>query len=231
MTKKFQCKIEDLPVIGEFLVSSVRKDLSDFAGFSSMFTPDYIAAIEIKVNSCKELISSSTVAKELKNITKQLYDKSKGLRVKLNVLEGYLKLGSDDLDITVEDAGLKNIRNDISRCNIEGLMLNMKNLLTVLRRNQFVLESKGLKPELISDIEIQIGEISALNTKQNDLISDRNRLTKQNIELFNDLWESLQPVLKTAKAIYRGTDDTKLKDYTIAQLIKRVSAGRKNEKG
>jgi hypothetical protein len=76
----------------------------------------------------------------------------------------------------------------------------------------------------------QIIEISALNVKQNDLVSKRNRLTKQNIEMFNDLWESLQPVLKTAKAIYRGVDDVKLKDYTIAQLLKRINATRKKEK-
>jgi hypothetical protein len=108
-------------------------------------------------------------------------------------------------------------------------MLNMHKLLTVVRRNLSVLETKGLRSELVSDIESQIGEISALNTRQNDLISDRNRLTKQNIELFNDLWESLQPVLKTAKAIYRGVDDTKLKDYTVAQLMKRINAGRKRK--
>jgi hypothetical protein len=230
MTKKFQCKIEDVPVIGEFLLSSVKKDMKDFSSFSSMFTPDYLATIETKINSCKELISSSTVVKELKAVTKQLYDKSKGLRVKLNVLEGYLKLGKDDLDIAVEDVGLKNVRNDISRCNIEGLISNMQKLLIVVKRNKTVLEAKGFKPAIIDDIETQITDISILNTKQNDLISDRNRLTKQNIELFNNLWESLLPIVETAKAIYRGVDDVKLKDYTIAQLMKRISAGRKKDK-
>ncbi|MDR1553488.1 MAG: hypothetical protein LBS69_08520 [Prevotellaceae bacterium] len=230
MAKKFQGKIEDVPVLGEFLLSNVKKDINDFRSFSSVFTPDYLTGIETKINLCKELISSSSVTKELKTVTRQLYSKSKGLRVKLNVLEGYLKLGANDLDVTVEDAGLKNVRNDITRCNTEGLASNMQKVITVVKRNQPALEAKGLRPEMISDIESQIGEISALNVKQNDLISKRNRLTKQNIELFNDLWESLQPVVKTAKAIYRGVDDVKLKDYTIAQLLKRINATRKKEK-
>ena len=42
--------------------------------------------------------------------------------------------------------------------------------------------------------------------------------------MFNDLWTSLQPILKTAKAIYRVVDETKLKDYTVTQLVKRINA-------
>jgi hypothetical protein len=230
MMKKFQCKIEDVPVLADFLVSSVKKDISDFSGFSSKFTPDYLITIESKINACKELRSSSTIIKELKAVTKQLTNKSKGLRIKLNTLEGYLKLGKDSLDIAVEDVGLKSVRNNISRSNIEGLISNMQTLLVVVKRNSAVLEAIGFKPSIISDIETQISEISVLNTKQNDLISDRNRMTKQNIKLFNDLWESLLPIVETAKALYRGVDEVKLKDYTIAQLIKRINAGKRKEK-
>jgi hypothetical protein len=170
------------------------------------------------------VISSSTLTKELKFVTQQLYDKSKNLRVKINVLEGYLKLGTDDLDIMVEDAGLKSVRSNITNKNTEGLVLNVQKMLTTVRRNQPALEAKGLKPELINEIESQTQEINALNVKQNDITSNRNRLTKQNIGQFNDLWESLQPILKTARAIYRGVDDVKLKDYTIRQLRKRINA-------
>jgi hypothetical protein len=230
MIKKFQCKIEDLPVMGEFLLNSVKEDLNDFINFSSVFTPDYLTSVETKINSCKELISSSVVAKELKAVTGQLYEKSKGLRVKLNALEGYLKLGNGELDVSVESMGLKNVRNDISRSNIESLMFNIHNLLAAVKRNQSVLEAKGLKQELIDGIESQTSEINVLNTRQNSLISNRNRLTKQNIEQFNDLWDSLQPILKTAQAIYRGVDSTKLKDYTVAQLMRRINATRKKEK-
>jgi hypothetical protein len=140
MTKKFQGKIEDLLVLGEFLMSSLKKDLDDFSSFSSVFTVDYITGIETKIKSCKELISSSSVTKELKTVTKQLYDKSKSLRVKLNILEGYLKLGSNDLDVTVEDVGLKNVRSDITRYNTEGLVSNMQKTINVVKRNMSVFQ-------------------------------------------------------------------------------------------
>jgi hypothetical protein len=224
ITKKFPFKIEELPTIGEFILERVVKDIADFLGYSSLFTPEYLATIKKKIVACKELVASSTVAKELKAVTQQLCDKSKRLRIQLNGLEGYLKIAAKELDILLEDVGLKNVRKDITRNNTEGLMLNVQKALTAVKRNQPVLVTKGLKPELIADIETQVQEIDALNVKQNNLISDRNRLTKANIELFNDLWDSLHPILDTAKALYRGVDDVKLKDYTVLQLRKRVNA-------
>jgi hypothetical protein len=40
--------------------------------------------------------------------------------------------------------------------------------------------------------------------------------------LFNDLWKTLSPVFETGKALYRGVDEAKLKDYTVTQLVKRI---------
>jgi hypothetical protein len=227
ITKKFPCKIEELLTIGEFVLEGVLKDFDDFSSYSSLFTPEYPETIKNKIVTCKELVSSSTVAKELKAVTQQLSDKSKQLRIKMNALEGYLKIGAKELDILLEDVGLKSVRNDISRNNTEGLILNVQKMLTAVKRNLPVLTTKGLKPELIGDIEKQIQEIDALNVKQNNLTSDRSRLTKANIELFNDLWDNLHPILDAAKALYRGVDDVKLKDYTVLQLKKRIHAERK----
>jgi hypothetical protein len=221
-TKKFRCKIEEVPVLGEFIVNSAEKDINDFNNYSAVFTINYLATIRAKIEVCNELIKSSIITKELKSVTRQLYDKSKKLRVKLNALEGYFKLGADNLDIAVKDIDLKSVRSDISRHNIEGLILNMKVILNIVKRNQAVLETQGLQQKLIEQIESQLQEINSLNEKQNEFISKRNRLTDANIEKFNDLWKSLQPILNTARAIYKGVDEVKLKDYTITILKKRI---------
>jgi hypothetical protein len=223
MKKKFRCKVEELPVIGGFLLSSLKKDIDDFSNFSLTFDPNFVSMLEEKVRVCNNLISSSTLTEELKLVTIQLSDKSKSLRVKLNKIEGLIKLAGNDLDVTVDDTGLKSVRNSISKGNTESLILNTKNFIAVIKRNVNALLAKGLRPELIDDIEKTIDEIGALNIKQNDIVSNRNRLTKQNIEVFNDLWETLKTVFNAAKAIYRGVDDTKLKDYTLTQLLKRIN--------
>jgi hypothetical protein len=233
MTTKrlFKCKSEELPVIGEFLLSSLRKDLADFSSFSPVFTESYIQSVEVKISTCKELISSSTVTGELKAVTGKISDSTSRLRVKLNILEGYLKLGAAELDIAIADAGVKGVRSAISRGNIEGVTANTRKLLTAIKRNSPALEAKGMNPALPVDIETQIQEIDALNVRQNELLGTRNRLTGENIELFNDLWTSLHPILETAKALYRGVNQTGLNDYTIARLRKRINAeGKRAEK-
>jgi hypothetical protein len=224
MVRKFHCKLEELPAVAEFISDGIKKDMDEFSKFSPDFNPDFVARLDSKIIECKKVSSSSAITMGMKLVTNQLNDLSKGLRVKLNVVEGYLKLGAAELDVLVADTGLKNVRNNISKGNIEGVISNTQKFIEVVKRNQNVLINKGMNMELINDIEKQIDDIDALNRKQNAMISDRNRLTKQNLELFNDLWDCLLPALNAAKAMFKGVDDVKLKDYTVTQLVKRINA-------
>jgi hypothetical protein len=225
-TKKFTCRVEDLPVIGEFVVNSAEKDINDFNNYSAKFTIEYLATVNSQIEVCKELAKSSTITKELKSATHQLYYTTKNFRIKLNALEGYLKIGVDKLDIAIEDFGLKKIRSNIVRSNIEGFLSNMRTTMVAVKRNISTLEAQGMKPAFIDEIETHLQEINSLNVKQNELISKRNRLTADNINKFNDLWSNLKLIMNTAKAIYRDVNEAKLKDYTIAHLKRRVNAER-----
>jgi hypothetical protein len=229
-TKKFTGKIEDVPMIGEFVVNNAERDINDFNGYSAKFTVDYLATVKSKVEVCKELAKSSTITKELKSATHQLYSTTKNFRIKLNALEGYLKLGANNLDIAVEDFGLKKVRSNITRSNIEGFLSSMRTSLVAVKRNQPALEAQGMKPAFIDEIETHLREINLLNVRQNELISKRNRLTSDNMDKFNDLWSNLKLIMNTAKAIYQGVNEVKLKDYTIAQLKRRVNAEKSDGK-
>ena len=222
MKKLFQCKFEELPVIGEFVVDSARKDIADFSSFSPVFTALYFDGIDAKIAVCREKVRSWVVTQELKATTEKLVNMTGGLRVKLNLLEGYLKLAASDLDVKATDMGLSVVRAAISRGNTEKVIMGITEMLIAVRRNQAALEARGMKPALITEIAAIAQDISDLNVKQNELESARNRLTEENMELFNDLWKALLPVFETGKALYRGVDGAKLKDYTVAQLVKRI---------
>jgi hypothetical protein len=229
-TKKiFPCKFEDLPVIGEFVVGSARRDMADFSGFSPVFTPVALDEIEGKIAACKEKVRSWVVVRELKSTTDKLTTVTNGLRIRLNVLEGYVKLASGELDIHVTDTGIREVRNAIHRGNTEGVIAGVTNMLATVNRNMKALEAKGLKSTLLDDIAAVTREINALNVRQSELESERNHLTEENVELFNGLWKALLPVLETGKALYRGVNGAKLKDYTMTQLVKQINAGKKKE--
>jgi hypothetical protein len=219
--KKIPCKTENIPMIGEFIVSNAEKDIKDFNNYSSVFTVNYFVMIKTKIEICKELTRSSTVARELKITTLQLYNEIKNLRAKLNALERYLKLRAGKSNIALNDIGLKNVKRDITRHNIEGLLLNMKTSLIAVKQN---LPALKLKQTLIDEIETQLQKISSLNLKQNTLAVKCNKFIIENIDKFYDLWNSLKSILVAARAIYHDVDEVKLKDYTIAQLKKKVNA-------
>jgi hypothetical protein len=218
----FKCKAEELPVIGEFLVEAVRRDMAEFSGFSPVFNEAGLGEIEAKINACRETVRSWVFIKELKAVTEKLENKTNLLRVGLNKLEGYLNLAAGNLDVRVADAGLISLRKAISRGNTEGVIAGVANLLVVVRRNLPALEAKGLQAALPDEIAAQTHEIGALNVKQNELESLRNRQTEEDVEVFNDLWKSLLPVFETGRALYRGVNEAKLKDYTYTQLHKRI---------
>lgn len=224
MTKRlFPCRIEELPVICAFILDSARNDLEDFNNFSTVFTTDFLDKIDEKIEICKEVSMAEIITKELKAATEKLTEIYSGLRVPLNKLEGYLNLSEESLDIAVKDFGLKAVRDNITSGNVEGLLKAMSTTLSATKRNRKVLESMGMSQILIDEIEISVSKIDELNLLQNQLMSKRSRLSNENVAVFNELWESVQPILKTAQAIYRGVDPVKLKDYTISHLLKKVN--------
>jgi hypothetical protein len=221
-TRNFPCKIEHIPTIGELIVDNAEKDIDDFNAYSSVFTADYFATIRAKIEICKELTNPSKIYRKQETIARQLYNETKGLRLNLNALERYLKrVDPYRLDFELKDAGLKNIRLDIARSNIERLLVNMNPLLTMAKRNLPVLD--GLKRTLIDEMEVQLQTIETLNIAQNTLAFKRNKLKPENAGRINDLWNSIKLIMAAARAIYRGCDEEKLKGYTIAQLKKLIS--------
>jgi hypothetical protein len=225
-SKKFPCKLENVPLMGELIIGSAERDIDDFCDYSTLFNTGYFETVKSKIEVCKELVEASTVTKELKFATNLLYDKSVNFRSAVSVLEDYLKLSADKLDVNVKNIGLKYVRTDITRRNIEGLLAHMQTSLVAVIRNLPVLEAHGLKQTLLDSIDAQLKEIGELNERRNALISKRNNLTVENIEKFSDLWNSLKLIMNVARTIYQGVDDVKLKDYTVAQLKKRINAER-----
>ncbi|HBX46142.1 hypothetical protein [Limibacterium fermenti] len=222
MRKYFSCKIEELPVIADFLLDNLTRDLADFTAYSPLYTAEFVDGKRAKVTTCKSIVHSSVYTVQKKLVTDKLETLSKGLHRPLNEFEGYFNLASGELDILSGDSSISDVREAINNGNTEGILTDGRILLATIARNQTVLETKGLKPEQVTSVETVLGEIDTLNKEQNALHSGRTFNSEQNIDKFNDLYLDMRSIVKTGKAIYRGKDEAKLKDYTFSQLLKRV---------
>jgi len=221
--RKFKCKVEELFFISEFVMQSYKRDIEDFERFSPVFSHELVDVIREKLEKCKGVIFSSVIIKQLKATTEKLEKTLSELRKPLNLLEGYLKLAEKDLDIPVKSMGLHEIRKQISLKNTEGVVICMYKLLTPVERNINALIEVGMNETLLEELRKINQIISSLNVEQDELMSQRNQLTEENMVLFNELWDSFQPILKTAQALYKLDNPVKMKDYTITQLLKKLN--------
>jgi hypothetical protein len=224
MERDFKCKKEEVPVIAGFVATSFRRDLAQFSDYSPEYSEEFATDMEAKRKVCVQMVKSSAITSQMKQVTSTLKDKTKQLRPILNKLEGYLNLADGKMDISAEDFALTSLRTQISNGNTEGIIAQGNTLITDLTRNQAVLAPKGLKAVLMESLTSLIDEIDTLNNGQNSKLSDRIQTTSDNYTEFNELWAMVDSVLSTGRSLYRGVDDVKLKDYTLEQLLKRINA-------
>jgi hypothetical protein len=224
MKKKFNCKAEEVTAIAGFVAVSLDEDFTDFQDFSPDYTPDYKQKLIAKRQVCLELEKSDISIQLLKKVTGTLVAEEQKLRLPLNKVEGYLSRGAESLDIAPDNFGIHDVRSAISRGNDEGIIANLKKLLSNVTRNQTVLEANGLKQEVVATLAASCNTIDELNNQQNKLANQRNANTDANLDQYNELWDITNAVLSDARAIYKGVDEVKLKKYTLSLLIKRVNA-------
>lgn len=221
---KFRCKIEEVPVIAGFILQSLTADLAVFTDYSPVFDEAYVQNIRAKLNYCLELERSDIKIQQLKTVTAQLVGMERGLRPLLNKLEGYVKMAADGLDVPADSFGVGVVRNAIARGNDEGILASLQTLQKNIGRNQAALQAKGLKPDVAESLAAAAVEIDRLNNEQNSLMNERNQTTAANVKDYNELWSLITPVCDAARSLFRGVDEVKLKQYTIAALIARVNA-------
>jgi hypothetical protein len=228
MKKLFHGRIEVLPVIGQFVVESYSRDVADFSAYSPVFTVGLVAEIEKQIELCRNATRSWIFIKELKTVSVALYATIGSVRVKMNALEGYVHLAGSTLDLTYADFGIVEVRRAVSRKNAETVPEAIRQLLINVKRNFTALQAVGMQQTLYAEIEKLAMEIDRLNARQNVVESERNLQTEADLHLFNDLWLAIAPIFETGKALYRGVDEARLKDYTFAQLEKRLHPHRKH---
>jgi len=75
---------------------------------------------------------------------------------------------------------------------------------------------------LLNKLQQQADELETLGNDQNFKMTERNSHTDENNVVYNELWDMIVLITDTGKALYRGVDATKVDDYTITSILKRI---------
>jgi hypothetical protein len=230
VTRIYNCKDEELPVIGSYLAFSLKRDLADFTAFSPKFDNDYAAEIEMKLNTCLELVSPKEETSELKIITKRLYSTIGSLTENANALSVYIKMAKTEIPISVKDFGISLLRDKARRKDAEGVIQALHVVTGNIRKYREPLMKQGATDGFIDRFTAAGKSIFEDNRKQYEISGNRKELVQSNVALFNELYNRISEICEVGKALYKGKDAKKLQEYTFTELIKRVRIVSKSKK-
>jgi len=151
--RKFDCKVEDLIGIGNYLSPRLRADLAQFTEFSDTFSEDFVKGFEASIGACSQLASSALLTKEAVEVTDHIKELIREVQLDVNKVEVYLDMADGKMTVKASAMGLHELRESIHNGGSEAVAQSLRQLLIGLNANITVLQSKGLKPALVDKLK------------------------------------------------------------------------------
>jgi len=221
-TRNYNCKDEELPVIGGYVSFSLKRDLPDFSGYSPQFNEGYVVSLDAKITAVIDLVSPKSEIAERKVITHDLYAEMDSLIDPINHLEGYIKLTKTDIPISVADFGIKLLREKIKGRDAEGTLQNLRIAEANIQKYNTELTAKGMPKDLLVRFGAASTAIAEGNQQQYVMLQTRKKLVQDNLNILNDLFRQIVEICDIGKILYKQNDPEKTQEYTFAYLIKQV---------
>ncbi len=226
---RITCRIEELPVLGSFLLTSMQGSLADFTGYSPDYNAAYMTTANADQSVIENLVNPKQLTAELKVITFRIYGNMSILRGKIDLLEGYINRATG-LTIGKKDFGISEVRKKNNRKDTEGLIAALVFLLTNASNNMPALVLKGYTPAQHTALTALKDAFKTDNTAQNTKVNDRNNKVVANYAKLNAFWDKLVDIADAGKRIYKSTAPNRLDDFTMSKLKARINQERNNTK-
>ena len=220
-TRKFTLRIEEMPVVGGFLLKSFDTDKAHFQAYSPDFNPAYKTAFQAKLTTVEAIVNPKKIQAELKKITDNMYSATEGLRSQLQLLEGYVKR-AQNLTILPKDFGISALRDKIAKKDQEAVIENLKVLFQNIDDNLAALQAKGFTATAYNKLKASRDSIKTANQSQNEKMNQKQKLVEDNIGILNELWGIMNDIMDAGKRIAKSNSQLNIDYYTKTKLQKRV---------
>jgi hypothetical protein len=223
-----QCKKENIPVIGGFVITRAEKDLAEIIQAAPDINQAYLDALKVKQETVRIMVRPAEKTGEMKEVTKNMYTTMDGLRPKLNLFEIKLNRAADQLKKPPEAFGLTTLRKHIRSRKAEGVLSSLELLLHEIDANAAALEAKGFTQAIRDEFTTALNSINADNGLQNVKMDERGELTLENKLVISDFWKGISDIMGIGRLLYKD-NPVKLKEYTFAVLNRRVGSAGKSD--
>jgi hypothetical protein len=226
----YNCKDEELPVIGGYVLTSIRRDLEQFASYSPKYNDEWFSAFEQLINKVENLVNPKSETAQMKLITGRLYTAMDELENTAKRIEGYIRMSKGEVPISTKDFGIFALKQRVRARDAEGTVQNARLMNASISRYRVELTKQGLSDEAAEKFAANIEAVSADNRLQYDMLNNRKAIVQANLDAFNDLADQIKEICINGKILFEGNAE-KLKEYTFNELRKRVrntGSSRKN---
>jgi hypothetical protein len=227
-------KAEEIPAVAGFVFNSMSRDYADFTDAArNHFTPEYKTGFKAKLTVVENLIGVQNYWAQMRKITEDLGIKMDAIRPGLKRFQVNLNLAKKNLTIDVKLFGLAELREEVSKGNVEGVLAAFGVLIKNIENNRTPLDDKGFTEEQLTELKGIRDSIRTLNNNQDLKTNEKEEAVAQNWDKIEELWDITKEVMDTGKNLYFYSNPERAKDYMITVLKNRVNNERtgKTEEG
>jgi hypothetical protein len=216
-------RLDEVTTIGGFTIDPLKnRDWDRFKAYKpSKYTDDFLTGLEAKLEEVAGVVNPVVLTAEQKLITERLLGTIIGLRDPMNLLEGYVA-DANPLTVLPKDFGISQVRTKVNKGEVEGLDGALSTVVTNVTNNKPALIAVGYTEEAFTDLKAAKQSIYDDNQAQNSKTRERAELVAANIGLINDFLTDLKGIWADGKRLFKISDKVKVKDYTLADLIRRI---------
>lgn len=217
----FKFRREELPVVGDLLLSLLQRDRVKFEEYSPKYKDEFIASVSVQIHKVQDLTTTQSLSGEIKTITNDLYQNMDDLLPKLNRLASYVQSANKSLVIKYADFGIREAKKDLRKRNVEAYCAQQKVIEQNIAKNINQLKAEGYKEDLGLEIKNDTKAIYEKNLLQENKIRERKEHVANNAGEFDVLWKMLADISRKGKVVM-AHDKQKAEEYMFTHIIKNV---------
>lgn len=217
----FKFKREELPAVGDLLLSLLQRDRVKFEAYSPIYKDEFITSVSAQIHKVKDLTVTQSLTGEIKTITNELNQSMDDLVPKLNRLASYVQSANKSLVLKYANFGIREAKKDLRKRNVDAYCARQKVIEQNIAKNIDQLKAEGYKEEFGLEIQSETKAIYEKNLLLEQKVRERKEHVANNAGEFDVLWKMMSEISRKGK-IVMAHDKQKAEEYMFTHIIKKV---------
>lgn len=217
----FEFRIEELPLVGEYVKTCYLRDRQDFIKFSPEFWEPHLFKFNEKLSEVSIVIRRNQIYRQLNEIdtrVKMINPIITEYLQQLNLIFSYVNL---KVLIKKTKPVFQNLHHQIKETDTENMVLGLKLIKQSVSPYIKQLEDAGFDHGLQAELDAYISILNGEYVEKNSLMTELTKWEGRNSGLFNEFWVAVDAILKTGQKIY-WKNPVKLNDYNVEVILNKV---------